>query len=167
VQCQSPLRAPVHGSTAALLFLYADAPCLLPPARSVITQVTTTASSGARNKAIERYLFTYNILSSLGWSYALRGTLAYLYREYHKSTGPSVLTRLKHAGRSLYAGRMGRFVVALEGMQFRLGHAECSGVRSPLRLALRCSTFSRCTLRSLASGRPALAVRLTITCFSS
>jgi hypothetical protein len=81
-----------------------------------MTQATTTAGSGVRNKAIERYLFTYNVLSSLGWGYALGGTLAHLYREYHKSNEPSTLTKLRDAGRSVYASGMGRFVLALEGM---------------------------------------------------
>ena len=81
-----------------------------------MAQMTTATSSGIRNKAIERYVFTYNVISSLGWGYALGGTLAHLYREYHKSSEPSALTKLKHAGRSVYASGMGKFVLALEGM---------------------------------------------------
>ena len=81
-----------------------------------MAQQTTTTGSGIRNKAIERYLFTYNVLSSLGWGYALGGTLTHLYREYQKSTEPSPLAKLKHAGRSVYASGMGKFVLALEGM---------------------------------------------------
>jgi hypothetical protein len=89
----------------------------------MMSEVTTAASTGTRNKAIERYLFTYNLLSSLGWGYALGGTLTHLYREYRKSgppsppsSSPSALRRLEDAGRTVYASGMGKFVLALEGM---------------------------------------------------
>lgn len=81
-----------------------------------MSQAAATASSSVRNKTIERYLFTYNVLSSLGWGYALGGSLTHLYREYHKSGEPSVLTKLRDAGRSVYSSGMGRFVLVLEGM---------------------------------------------------
>ena len=86
------------------------------PCGLAMAQRTTTTGSSIRNKAIERYLFTYNVLSSLGWGYALGGTLTHLYREYQKSTEPSPLMKMKHAGRSVYASGMGKFVLALEGM---------------------------------------------------
>ena len=87
----------------------------------------TAASSGIRNKAIDRYLFTYNVFSSLGWGYALGGTLTHLYREYHASSEPSALTKLKHAGRSVYASGMGKFVLALEGMAIQEIFQACNG----------------------------------------
>jgi hypothetical protein len=132
-----------------------------------MTQLTTTASIGVRNKAIERYLFTYNVLSSLGWGYALGGTLTHLYREYHKSSEPSPL---KQAGRSVYASGMGKFVLALEGMaiqeiiQARKGWVMTSASTVASQVFARLFVLIYIVERSAAVSSPARPVTaLTIT----
>ena len=135
-----------------------------------MAQLTTATSFGIRNKAIERYLFTYNVFSSLGWGYALGGTLAHLYREYHTSSEPSALTKLKHAGRSVYASGMGKFVLALEGMaiqeiiQARKGWVQTSASTVASQVFARLFVLLYIVERSAAVSFPARPViAFTIT----
>jgi len=145
-------------------------PAIAPVLTVTMTQPTTMANTGVRNKAIERYLLTYNVLSSLGWGYALGGTLTHLYREYHKSSEPSPLTRLRQAGRSVYASGMGKFVLALEGMaiqeiiQARKGWVMTSASTVASQVFARLFVLTYIVERSVAVSSPARPVTgFTIT----
>lgn len=128
-------------------------------------RTTTAAITGVRNKAIDRYLFIYNVLSSLGWGYALRGTLAHLYREYHNKSsersGSSPLIKLRDAGRSVYTSGMGKFVLALEGMaiqeiiQARMGWVMTSASTVASQVFARLFVLLYVVERSAAVSLPA------------